>query len=251
MQQLNRPGWIDFPAPDVGWQLAMDEALLWGAENGLLGESIRIWEAPYLAVVLGAGGSVAIDVNQEVCTTDNVPIFRRASGGGTVLIGPGCLQFSLILAYERHPALREVKSSYDWILTQVAALLGDTQTIELQGISDLAVSDRAVARKVKISGNAQQRKRHHVLHHGTILYRFPLEAISRYLNAPERQPTYRGNRPHESFLINHPIEPTDFAEKLRLWWDCRAEAIPPEVESEAEKLLNEKYSQQEWTFRRA
>ena len=60
-------------------------------------EVLRFWELPTLAVVLGSGGSVAIDVNVAACDADGVPILRRASGGGTVLLGPGCLCFSLVL----------------------------------------------------------------------------------------------------------------------------------------------------------
>ena len=67
--------------------LALDEALLLAAEAGEGGEVVRFWEWPEAAVVLGAGGSIAIDVNEPACRECGVPIYRRASGGGTVLLG--------------------------------------------------------------------------------------------------------------------------------------------------------------------
>jgi len=92
---------LDFSLPDAAENLALDEALLLAAEAGTGGELLRLWEAPRHAVVVGAGGSVALDVNVPACEADGVPILRRASGGGTVLIGPGCLCYSLVLGYER------------------------------------------------------------------------------------------------------------------------------------------------------
>src|SRR5436189_5062888 len=85
---------LDFTAPTLNENLALDEALLLAAEAGKRGEVLRFWEWPMPAVVLGAGGSLTIDVNEQACQVDGVPIHRRASGGGTVLLGRGCLLFS-------------------------------------------------------------------------------------------------------------------------------------------------------------
>src|SRR5690606_7342047 len=137
-----------------------------------------------------------------------VPILRRASGGGTVLWGKGCLLYTLVLRYDREPALTQVRPSYEWILGEVANAVG-LRGIEQAGISDLSVAGR------KFSGNAQQRKRDHVLHHGTILYDFDLASIERYLKLPPRQPEYRANRPHADFLCNVPLSRDEVADRLR------------------------------------
>ena len=81
--------------------LALDEALLLGAEANRSGQVLRSWEWPRPAVVLGAGGRIADDVNLAACDRDAVPLARRASGGGTVLLGPGCLLYTLVLRYDR------------------------------------------------------------------------------------------------------------------------------------------------------
>ena len=60
------------------------------------GESAWPW-----AVVLGAAGVIREDVNEETCRQDAVPVGRRSSGGGTVLLGPGCCLYSLVLAYDK------------------------------------------------------------------------------------------------------------------------------------------------------
>src|SRR5262249_44963282 len=155
---------LDLTLPTVAANLSLDEALLLEAELGAGGEVLRFWEWPAPAVILGAGCCLAADVDEVACRTDGVPILRRSSGGGTVLLGPGCLLYSLVLAYDRAPSLREVRPSYDYILGRIRAVLVDLLPgVEQAGISDLAAAGR------KVSGNAQQRKRRHLLHHGTLL----------------------------------------------------------------------------------
>lgn len=246
---------LDLTYPDPAANLALDEALLLAAEaNG--GETLRLWESPTLAVVVGAGGSVAIDVNAPACAADGVPILRRASGGGTVLLGPGCLCFSIVLAYERAPGLNEIPTSNRYVLGRMLnALKPIAPDAIVAGTSDLAVGGR------KFSGNAQQRKRTHFLHHGTLLYGFDLDPIPKYLHAPERQPDYRHSRGHGEFVRNLLLERSPFAtgglhslsthlkELIAAEWDANDEfeAIPWEA---VQELLAAKYLRDEWTRRR-
>jgi lipoate-protein ligase A len=227
------------PAAD----LALDEALLLRAEAGAGGEVLRVWERPAPAVVLGAGGRLADDVDEAACRADGVPILRRASGGGTVLLGAGCLLYTLVLRYDRAPELSAIRSSYAYILTRVGdALLGEGAA-EPAGISDLAVAGR------KFSGNAQQRKRDHLLHHGTLLYAFDLARVGRYLLPPPRQPEYRAGRAHADFLRNLDLTACEVKRRLRAAWraDDDETAWP---EDEVRRLAAEKYTSDEWTRRR-
>jgi lipoate-protein ligase A len=235
---------LDLSLSTLPENLALDEALLLVAEDGSGGEVLRLWEWPAPAVVLGSAGQLAADVDEEACRADGVPICRRSSGGGTVLLGPGCLLFSLVLAYDRAAALREIPSSYLYILGRVAAALAETRTgIELAGTSDLALAGR------KFSGNAQQRKRNHLLHHGTLLYAFPIEHVGRYLRTPSRQPEYRAGRGHAEFLCNVPLGVSELKGRLRVAWGAETEAEdwPREL---ARQLAAGKYATGAWIHRR-
>lgn len=235
---------LDLTLPTDVDNLALDEALLLEAEAGRGGEVLRLWEWPEPAVVLGAGGRVADDVNEAACAADGVPILRRASGGGTVLLGRGCLLFSLVLSYERAAALREISHSYRYILGAVgAALLEFHPGIEFAGTSDLAAAGR------KFSGNSQQRKRHYLLHHGTLLYDFPLAHIGRYLHPPARQPDYRRHRPHAEFVMNLAATAAALKDRLRAAWQA-ADALIDWPEAEVRRLVREKYAAPEWVRRR-
>lgn len=235
---------LDLTLPTLTENLALDEALLLEAEAGRIGEGLRFWEWTRPAVVLGAGCRLLEDVDEAACLRDQVPIARRASGGGTVLQGSGCLSYSLVLLYERDPLLHDVRGSYRWILERVReALCGVLPSMEHAGISDLAALDR------KFSGNAQQRKRHCLLHHGTLLYAFDIAQIGRYLRMPEKRPEYRRQRGHADFVRNIPVTVGELKKRLRAAWQAHEQPADWPRET-VRRLVAEKYSLTEWIRRR-
>lgn len=233
---------LDLTLPDLEANLALDEAFLLEAEEGSGGEVLRFWEWPGYAVVLGAGGRLSMDVNEAACQLDGVPITRRSSGGGTVLLGEGSLVYTLVLSYSGARELRDLSSSYRWIMSKMAQALQPIGKAEHVGICDLAVAGR------KISGNAQQRKREFLLHHGTILYDFDLARIETYLHLPERQPDYRVGRSHGEFVTNLPSTAENLKALLRRVWEIECDAIKWPRERTA-KLASEKYRSPEWVRR--
>jgi lipoate---protein ligase len=240
MASIRRMLYLDLTLPDAADNLALDEALLLQAESGEGGEVLRMWEYPRPVVVLGAGCNWAEEVYEASCTADAVPILRRSSGGGTVLLGRGCLLYSVVLRYDRSPRLDEIGSSYAYILERISVVFPG---LAPAGTSDLAVGGR------KCSGNAQQRKRSHLLHHGTLLYDFDTALVSRYLRPPPRQPEYRGGREHAAFLGNLPLLGDELKHRLRDVWQAQpqGEAYPDEL---VQQLTAEKYSRAEWNRRR-
>jgi lipoate-protein ligase A len=235
---------LDLTLPSAAENLALDEALLVEAETGRGGETLRVWEWPQLAVVLGSGGKLADDVDDERCRADGVPILRRSSGGGTVLLGRGCLLYSVVLRYDRDSALTNITSSIGYILDRVQrALTGLVPEIVTAGTSDLTVDGR------KFSGNAQQRKARHFLHHGTLLYAFDLALVGRYLKTPARQPKYRDGRPHDEFVRNLPADAADLRRRLRTVWEA-TETTATWPAERVRQLMEERYSLADWHRRR-
>ena len=235
---------LDHTAATADENLALDEAMLLAAEAGEAREVLRFWEWPTRAVVLGAGGSVSIDVNEPTCMADGVSLHRRASGGGTVLLGRGCLLFSLVLSLGRAAELRDVNASYRWVLGRVRDALRPIANLDAVGISDLAWNGR------KVSGNAQQRKSRFILHHGTLLYDFDVSAVGRYLLAPEREPTYRAGRGHDSFLANLPTDSRTLKQLLASQFGTELAELSASAMDRIPGLLIEKYRTAEWVQRR-
>jgi lipoate-protein ligase A len=233
----------DCTLPTLAENLALDEALLLNAERGGP-EMLRVWQWPQRAVVLGAGGRIANDVHEERCRTDGVPLARRASGGGTVLLGPGCLLYSVVLHLDRDPALAQIVPSYRYVLTRViAALQGIAPVLDVRGSSDIAEADR------KVSGNAQQRKRTHLLQHGTLLYTFDIARVADYLKPPPRQPEYRQHRSHIDFLTNLATDAMTLKARLRTAWYADAELAELPLDL-VRQLVTEKYGREDWVRRR-
>jgi lipoate-protein ligase A len=233
---------LDLTLPSVHENVALDEALLLQGEADEAGEVLRLWEWLSPAVVLGSGGILADDVQVTACEADGVPLVRRSSGGGTVLLGTGCLCFSLVLLFEDNAALAEIRPSYQLILGRLVEVFG-LPGVRLEGISDLTRDGR------KFSGNAQQRKRRYVLHHGTILYDFDLSRVGRYLQLPPRQPAYREGRTHEDFVCNLDVSRPWLVERLQRAWPCDGKRHDW-PEQTVRRLVAEKYGTQEWTRRR-
>lgn len=235
---------LDRTLPTAAENLALDEALLLEAEAGRAGEVLRFWEWPQLAVVLGSGGVWDDDVNESACEQDGVPVLRRSSGGGTVLLGAGCLCYTLILSYDRAPELSVIRSSYEYILARILSATGDASELRVEGVSDLTWEGR------KFSGNSQQRKRSYLLHHGTLLYAFDLSLLSRYLREPPRQPEYREGRDHGKFVCNLVMDPTRLKERIRDIWNAHEGNLDLLVEEEAKRLATVKYLDPVWIRRR-
>lgn len=232
---------FDRTAGTLEENLALDEALLLDAERGGP-EAIRFWEWESRAVVMGAGGRRAEEADLARCAADGVPVLRRASGGGTVLLGPGCVNYALVLSMVRDPRLADVRASYRAILERIAGAFADLPGIGWNGVSDLTLGDR------KVSGSAQQRKRTHLLHHGTLLCGFDLSAIDVYLLEPPRMPEYRHGRPHSAFVANLPLAPAEARERLTAAFP--AEPGLNEPSDLVDALVLEKYGDPAWHARR-
>lgn len=186
---------LDLTLPFPAENLALDEILLEELDERGGAPILRFWESDCPFVVLGRASRVADDVDLAACKQDGLPILRRSSGGGTVLQGPGCLSYSLVLRLDWHPDLASIRTTYRFVLERIAAALRRWETTtSFRGISDLAIGDR------KISGNAQRRTRNALLFHGTILHGMRADFVARYLKHPSRQPDYRSDRPHTTFL---------------------------------------------------
>ena len=261
---------LDLTLPTPAENLAGDEVLLDRAEaHG--GEFLRFWESRDHFVVVGYANRVETEVNVAACTAGRIPIFRRCSGGGTVLQGPGCLNYALILQITSHPPLVNISGANKFIMEQNRrAIESEVQNqnpearIAICGHTDLAIATsghppvapnpasagerEALVTYLKFSGNSQRRLKRSVLFHGTLLLNFNLRLVNELLRMPARQPDYRDNRGHGDFLTNLRVPTARLKQALAEIWNVTQETCDF-PESEMQKLAVEKYSTREWNFR--
>lgn len=224
--------------------LALDEALLDEAEaSNRPIELLRIWESRQPFVVLGRSSRVAVEVDRRQCEELGIPILRRPSGGASVMAGPGCLMYGVVLSCQRRPHLRLISEAHRLVL----GVLADSLHANVPGVRPLGTSDLTVDGR-KFSGNSMRSKRTHLLYHGTLLYDFPLDLISTCLRTPPRQPEYRQSRSHDDFVANLPLSAVALRNALIEGWDA-SEALDGWPRRYTQELVETRYSKEEWNLR--
>ena len=232
--------------------LAADEALLDWCETGAGDETILFWEPRDTFVVVGYANKVAAEVNAAACEKNGIPIFRRCSGGGTVVQMPGGLNYSLILRITETGPTRNITTANQFIMgkNRVAiesifpdsALRTPHSAISVRGHTDLCLDN------LKFAGNSQRRRKNFLLFHGTLLLNCDLTRISELLLMPSLQPDYRASRPHENFVTNLNLPAEKVKTALAKVWNANEELANPPLE-EIAQLASEKYSTSEWNFK--
>jgi lipoate-protein ligase A len=239
-------GRVDWTCPTIPEDLALDEALLLAAEEDGAGPLLRLWEPTTYAVILGASGRLDDEVRRDACRADGVGVHRRASGGGTVVLGPGVVNVAVVLPLDLDPRLAAVESAQVLVLERFAAgLRAIGLPVTVRGSGDLTVAGR------KVAGSAQRRLRRHVLIHATLLNGLDLPRIARYLAEPRRQPSYREGREHAAFVANLGISAATLREALAAAWGLSGpESSPPAIPRDrVRSLVAERYGDPAWTAR--
>lgn len=224
--------------------LALDEALLLEADEGRSGEALRVWEFAEHVVVAGRSTRVNDEIDHSFCKSQGIPVLRRCSGGASIVAGPGCLMYSVVLSFARDPALSRIDVAHQYVMGRVlAALQRQILDVTLQGTCDLTWKNR------KFSGNSLRIARKHLLYHGTILYDFDLSLMPRCLKQAPRQPDYRQGRDHGDFLINTPIDWTMFSSGLDEIFDATEQGDMESYRHRIRSLRQRRYNDQGWHFR--
>ena len=234
--------YFDFTLPTPAENLACDEALLGLCEEG--GEEVlRFWEPREPFVVVGYANRAAREVNLAACRERGIPVLRRCSGGGTVVQGAGCLNYSVILRIggEGSRGTESIGSTNGHVLARNQAAVKSlvNETVEIQGHTDLAVNGR------KFSGNAQRRLRSALIFHGTFLLNFDLGLIEQVLPLPSQEPEYRRGRAHGEFVTNLNLPAAEVKAAMRKVWGAEEE-FKVDLSERARELVAEKYGSEKW-----
>ena len=229
--------------PSPAENLALDEALLEAAEAGQLeGGVLRLWESPTYFVILGRSSQPDVEVNLQACRREQIPIYRRPSGGGTVISGPGCISYAVVLDFQALPHLRAIDEAHRYVLGRISAALGKhLPNVTHAGTSDLVLTSADGLHK-KFSGNALRIKRNHFLYHGTLLYDLALDKVEQLLDTPTRTPEYRDGRGHASFITNLPLAKDVIELTMIRAWEADEPLLDWPVERTRE-LAREKYKE--------
>ena len=236
--------------------MAIDEAVLKNVSEGLSLPTLRIyaWNPP--AVSVGYFQSMEEEVNTEECKKNGFDVVRRVTGGGAVFHDKE-LTYSIIIREDAGLLSENILESYNQICKGIILGLDKVGIkAEFKPINDIIASGK------KISGNAQTRRNHCVLQHGTLLLDVDVEKMFSLLKVPDEKIRDKliATVKERVTSVNHILEKevsfiemsshiiNGFREALNL------ELVPAELSinelNNAKKLAKLKYSSEQWNLKR-
>ena len=237
--------WYDITLETPAENLALDEVLLNEMDADPSRGMLRTWQPANDFVVVGRSNQVETEVDVARCRSAGIRIYRRSSGGGAVVVGPGCLAYALAL-----PLTEELRSSGVAVVTRtVMETIASRLAVVMPGITVCGTSDLVVADR-KFSGNSQRWLRQAFLHHGTILFDFNLAQIGQLLKPPSRQPDYRSGRVHTEFVTNIAVPRDQLLQCLVAAWNGRPADCLSETLRQARLMALSRYESDEWNLER-
>lgn len=155
---------------------------------------VYAYETDSVCVVHGPSCRIENEICTEECTRDDIPVFRRRTGGGTVVLSPGMVV--TVIVGEREGS-KAAPWYFDRIHDAMIHLLADTgiSPIKRDGISDLSCNGRKILGSSLYLGSTPRL----YYYQSSFMISSDITLLSRYLHHPPREPQYRASRSHGEF----------------------------------------------------
>lgn len=169
----------------------LGESVLDPAQPGL-----RVFEPRDVRVVIGRGQDPRREVRLDACRAAGIPVHRRASGGGTVVLAPGMVVVALRLA-------GGLRAPDDHFALVNAALVPAVEAAcgvrpACRGHGDLALRGADGVER-KVLGASLRQSTALAAYLGVFLVADAAPLMEAYLAHPSREPSYRAGRGHRAF----------------------------------------------------
>lgn len=179
--------YIELENVDIFQQLVLEEALL------------RTENENFCLVNSGSSKSIVMGISQspyellhvEKVKQDKIPVIRRFSGGGTVIVDQDTFFVTFIFSKSANVTPHFPESIMRWTndIFSKAWAIADFSLLE----NDFIIQSR------KCGGNAQYIQKERFLQHTSFLWDFNPVNMT-YLTLPKKRPQYRLDRDHSEFL---------------------------------------------------
>lgn len=178
---------IDLAPTSIFRQLQIEEALLRADENSYC----IVNRGSPRAIVMGLSGDPSSLIDVSRAQKDRIPVIRRYSGGGAVIVDENTLFVSFIFSKNDAGAAPFPEPIMRWT-SRIYQNAWNINGFSLKG-NDFAIHN------YKCGGNALYIRKDRWLHHTSFLWDYANENMD-YLRIPVKQPDYRRNRSHADFL---------------------------------------------------
>ena len=240
----------------ASFNMGLDEAILGSVATGRSLPTLRLYGWKPSAISLGFFQGALDEVDIEACASEGVDIVRRITGGGAVFHDDE-VTYSIVIPEGHTLAPSSILESYSLICSGIIRGLESLGLRpEFAPINDILCGGR------KISGNAQTRRSTCLLQHGTILLKVDVERMFSLLKVPKEKALGRQISDAKARVtsletalgreIGYEEASVALAGGFATALDLDlVPGLPTADElAQAEMLVADKFSTDEWTFRR-
>ena len=243
---------IHSPVLPTPVNVALDQYLLEEVAAGRKGPILRFWEWEDKAVVFGSYQSFQNELDPEGIKKHDIVPVRRISGGGAMFMeGGNCVTYSMYLPDDVVAGLSYVDSYQyldTWVLAGLQALGVNAWYVPINDIT----SDGG-----KIGGAAQKRIPGALLHHTTMSYDINADKMLEVLRVGKVKLSSKGVQSAakrvDPLRRQTGVSRQEVIETLMNTFIARYPAERGDLTdadiATAEKLVDEKFSTEEWTYR--
>lgn len=178
---------IDLGGIPIFEQLKIEEALLRTNDQ----EWCLINRGAPVAIVMGMSGIIEELINLEQLNRKPIPLIKRYSGGGTVVVDPSTFFVTFICNSDSQQIAPFPKAVMEWSFNIYHPFFHPSN-FQLRE-NDYVIGER------KCGGNAQYIQKKRWVHHTSFLWDYAPSNMD-YLLLPSKRPIYRQDRCHTDFL---------------------------------------------------
>jgi len=154
-----------------------------------------LWRPDGVYVVLGNSNKPEENLNEKEIEEDDVQVYKRPSGGETVVLTPNTLVISVKIILDKFSDPKYYFRYFNQKIIDGLENLG-IKDVSYRGISDIALKSK------KILGSSIYRKRKALFYHAVLNVSEPVKTIEKYIKHPTKEPDYRKGRTHKEFVTS-------------------------------------------------
>jgi len=178
------------------------------------------WVPDRSMAVIGHGSKMEEELNLDAIKDQNIPVYKRPTGGCSVVLTPRMLAVSFAVYSEEQMKSKKYLDYFNNVLLRAL------QNLDIRGLHPAGISDIAINNK-KIIGSALYRNVHMIFYHAILNISEKPKTIENFLATPPRMPGYRQGRPHSEFV-------TSLADS---GWDLKPEVIEKSIKVEWHRAI--------------
>lgn len=201
------------------------------------------------SIIVGKHQNTLAEINYQYINENNIPVYRRLSGGGTVYHDDNNLNFCFIKSGKKGELVNFERYSEPILLALkklgINATFGKRHDIQIEG--------------KKVSGNASHVYKNRVMHHGTLLYNSDLSILNNSLKTnpllikDRAVKSVRSEVVNISNYLNPQLDYADFVKfvfkhLLSHYNNSDKYTLTNEEISEIKRISIDKYSTWEWNY---